>query len=405
MHEVLFRFSTLFCNGPDWKEQRRVFVKVMNKSGFETTGCKRAVEHVYEKWRKKLRRWNCKEKSIPFGETRDDISEIIALYYCDPKLVDSFPKYEKEVLPALLLHRKIGFERSDQRIWVRWPILTKIAPDWSGYSQTKAEFKKGYQSLDWLVRVHEEKPYTPEEGPRDFIDHYMDMVDELQKEVGKDSPFYGDGGRKSIVGSLDDMIVGGSSLVEGFEFTLTFLAEHQDWQERMRHELVTKGPSLPEDYLEDARSYLPITWAFLLESFRYANPASFGGPHYAEEDIRIDDDYIIPAYTAIFPGMRHILYDKLAWKEPDDFNPARHLNKAQDECIPTNPFWKPFGVGPRTCLGNRASMNTLVHLYLKMLPEFRICGGLVENQKGAGYQIGMMKWQISDNQLWFEPVN
>ncbi|XP_071490913.1 cytochrome P450 1A1-like [Diadema antillarum] len=99
------------------------------------------------------------------------------------------------------------------------------------------------------------------------------------------------------------------------------------------------------------RDRLPLTQAFLLETFRHSSVVPFTIPHSTISDTNLLG-YHVPKDTVVFVNLYSVHHDPETWHQPSVFDPERFidpetglLDKTKTEAI------MPFGAGRRRCLG------------------------------------------------------
>ena len=100
---------------------------------------------------------------------------------------------------------------------------------------------------------------------------------------------------------------------------------------------------------------LPFTEAVIQEILRITCIAPLGVPHNATADIRLENGYIIPKDTMIFPNLHRITRNSQFFEDPNSFNPERFIDgNGKYAKIEQN---IPFGIGKQlndiTKLGNK----------------------------------------------------
>ncbi|KAJ6912395.1 hypothetical protein NC651_014951 [Populus alba x Populus x berolinensis] len=145
-------------------------------------------------------------------------------------------------------------------------------------------------------------------------------------------------------------------------WTVFLLSLHQEWQERLREEVLTEcGMGIPDAdmvsklkllnmvLLETLRLYCPV-----LETLRETSRATKLG------------DFLIPKGVFITIQLVQLHRSKEYWGEDaNDFNPLRFKNGVSQAAKHPNAFLG-FGMGPRTCLGQNFAMLE-VKLVLSLL--------------------------------------
>jgi cytochrome P450 len=143
-------------------------------------------------------------------------------------------------------------------------------------------------------------------------------------------------------------------------WVLYFLSRHSDVQQRLRLELsMVLGGRVPT--YQDLQ-FLPLTLMVIQESMRMRSPAAL----LAREAVKDDeiDGHRIPAgsWVLISSYLTHRLGE--FWPNPDEFIPERFSEQTGRN---RHPFaYYPFGIGPRTCIGNHLAMHE-VQLILAMI--------------------------------------
>ena len=78
--------------------------------------------------------------------------------------------------------------------------------------------------------------------------------------------------------------------------------------------------------LED-KPNLPFTEAVIQEILRISCIAPLGVPHSSTADIRLENGYIIPKETMIFPNLHRITRNSQVFEDPNAFKPERFLDE------------------------------------------------------------------------------
>ena len=68
--------------------------------------------------------------------------------------------------------------------------------------------------------------------------------------------------------------------------------------------------------------------------------------------------YVIPEGTTVWPNLYALHHEPAYWSEPNTFMPERFLDES-GSFKGNPPNLKPFGGGPRVCLGEREARNVL----------------------------------------------
>lgn len=143
------------------------------------------------------------------------------------------------------------------------------------------------------------------------------------------------------------------ALSSGTISTLYYLARDFEWQDRVRQELLSNIPSLPEVRLSELQRAQQSEWA-VKEALRL-NAAAPVLWRRAIRDVEFDG-HRLPAgtVTGVNPMLTHLL--PTLWKDPQRYDPSRF---GPEETKARHRFaFVPFGAGAHGCLGaNFASLQ------------------------------------------------
>jgi cytochrome P450 len=146
---------------------------------------------------------------------------------------------------------------------------------------------------------------------------------------------------------------------------LHFTARHPEIQERMRDEArraMAASVATPDLRL------LPYTRSVVEETLRIMPAAAILARQVVEDDAI--DGVRLPAgsWVVLSPFITHHLSE--FWPDPDRFDPERFTpDRARDR----HPFaYCPFGLGPRTCIGNHLAMAELVTIAAMLLVRYEL---------------------------------
>lgn len=123
---------------------------------------------------------------------------------------------------------------------------------------------------------------------------------------------------------------------------LSFLAQHPEWQERLRHELRQEDPS--QDLMGRLASRRHMG-CVIREVLRLHPPVAFL-QRQTLADVVVDG-VPLPRGALLSLVPLHVQRDPQWWPDPDAFKPERHL-----QAPAPHPYaWTPFGGGAHLCLG------------------------------------------------------
>jgi cytochrome P450 len=199
-------------------------------------------------------------------------------------------------------------------------------------------------------------------NPRDFMDAYLGRMKVLQ-ERNKETTFEVSHLKRAI---QDLFIAGTESLATTISWALLFMAINDKVQSRVHDELdAVVGSSRPPQMSD--RPSLPYTEATLMECQRLGNIALFNVPRCTSSDIVLNG-YRIPQGTWVFANRWGMHMSERYWWNPQQFDPGRFLDATGRLCRP-EPF-TPFGMGPRSCLGETLAKMELFIVFSRLLQIF-----------------------------------
>ncbi|XP_061578227.1 cytochrome P450 2F2-like [Cololabis saira] len=209
-----------------------------------------------------------------------------------------------------------------------------------------------------LVNEHK-KTRVPGE-PRDFVDCYLDELDQRG-----DSSSFSEG--QLIMYSLDLHFAGtdttSNSLLTGF----LYLMNYPHIQERCQQEIDQVLEGKDQANFED-RHNMPYVQAVVHEVQRIANTVPLSVFHCTTKDTELMG-YSIPKGTMVIQNLTSVLREEGQWKYPHEFNPENFLND-QGEFVKPEAFM-PFSAGPRMCLGEGLARMELFLIVVSLLRRFK----------------------------------
>ncbi|XP_052069156.1 1,25-dihydroxyvitamin D(3) 24-hydroxylase, mitochondrial-like [Mytilus californianus] len=156
-------------------------------------------------------------------------------------------------------------------------------------------------------------------------------------------------------------------------FLLAQLALNPDKQAKLYDEIqqvVGDSQRLTKEHLA-RMSYLK---ACLKESQRKIFPISFGVLRILESDLVVGG-YQMPKNTMIAINNRSMAMDDRFYNRPTEFLPERWLRETTGEIAKSKEFpfaHKPFGFGPRACIGQRFAENEIFIAATKIVKNFQV---------------------------------
>ena len=369
------KFGIIFNNGEEWKIQRKSFVRLMQRTGFQTSHLKFVIDHVWLKMKDALTK-NLSlivEINEPMKFNNNGalegvelcLMELLTLTFADHIL---FPgrNVPHNYLKNFNTFRTCGVQWIDANAsWYRYPILRYLAPHLSGFVWIKDTTVNTEKNMNQIVSLHKKArqgsrrekrhaetttqiPLSKVKSGISYIDSYLDEIDQIEGEKAKRRL------HKALIASLKDIFLGADGIVMGFYSLLYCLSRNPHIQNEMRKEMKQETENLP------------YCRAVILETLRYIPQGGIGPQHYSDEDVLVDN-YKIPAGTDVYPNVMGFFQSKEHWDQPEVFNPMRFLGPDGQLLHPKT--WLPFSIGDRTCPAKSFSQEVLLMLGMKIVTE------------------------------------
>ena len=143
------------------------------------------------------------------------LAELMVLTFADQSL---FPggNVPKEYLENINTSKTCGVQWIEQTPWYRYPILKRLAPDYSGFTWVAEVVAKTKSDLNEIVSLHKCSKNRQEVS---YIDAYLEGIDLREKkgETGIDET--------TLISSLDNFLLGGlDGIIAAFYSLLYCLA-------------------------------------------------------------------------------------------------------------------------------------------------------------------------------------
>ncbi|PIC23891.1 hypothetical protein B9Z55_017430 [Caenorhabditis nigoni] len=228
-------------------------------------------------------------------------------------------------------------------------LLQWLPSSWKAYENS------GFKLQQWFRDILNEHKVNRHQD--DFMSHMLDLQ-ETRPEEFKDL---------SIILNCGDMWTGGmETTTTTLRWGLIYLLQNPEIQAKCHQEIVS---AFGNDAPETSKMHLtPYVRATLSEIQRLANVLPWAIPHKSFEDCQIGG-YKIPANTEIVPALGALLCDPTVFKNPEEFKPERFLDQS-GEYSPMEEF-RPFGMGPRACLGEKLARTELYLIFSSLVQNFR----------------------------------
>jgi len=194
-----------------------------------------------------------------------------------------------------------------------------------------------------------------------------DLLQLLLKQEGLDSTAH----RQEVIEeAITFLMAGHETSASALCWTLHFLSQNQEVQERVREEaLVGNHEPLSPDSLT-------FTKAVVKESLRLRPPIWIIERHVQEESYL--GGYRIPASSSIVLPVYSMHRHESYWNNPQTFNPDRFLT--QEDHV----AYLPFGAGARSCIGSQLAMQEVTILVARLVAKFSLSSTVLSPRFSPG---------------------
>ena len=238
-------------------------------------------------------------------------------------------------------------------------ILLSLLPDWVPAPALQQK-RRGAQALGQLVRqmIAERRTLGQAKSPPDLLSTLLFTQDEETGETMSDQQL-----RDELVTLY---IAGHETTAVLLNWTWVLLSQHPDIAIELQAELaeVLQGRSPTFDDLPQ----LPLTTAIIKEVLRLYPPAWVIFRE-TSSDLTLCDE-VIPSGNAVALFPYAVQRDGRWYEEPLAFRPARWL-AGIEQSLPKGAYF-PFGLGPRTCIGNGFALMEAQLILATMAQQFRL---------------------------------
>ncbi|XP_018418152.1 PREDICTED: cytochrome P450 2C29-like [Nanorana parkeri] len=342
-------------NGPRWRPLRRFTITTLRNSGM---GKKTMESRVLEE-ATYLNQEVAETEGKPFNPLHilaSAVGNIISLVlfgehfdYKDPKLHELMTQISGHIRsilsPSHMLCNVFPF-------LLKLPIVPKIIFKEQSYLQNFV-----------LKYIEEHKRTLNPEAPRDFVDHFLLKIKDMEHE---EDPDFCDLSVLNVgVGLLS---AGAETTASTLKFSLVLIAHYPDVQVKVQQEIDDVLQSLRPPGMKD-RPQLPYTNAVVHEVQRVLDLAPTALFHAVTKDIQFRG-YTLPKGTIITPFLTSVLFDPTQWETPEQFNPGHFLD--EEGRFRNRVAFMPFSAGKRICAGENMARMELFILLSAVLQKFTI---------------------------------
>ena len=200
---------------------------------------------------------------------------------------------------------------------------------------------------------------------RDFTDSVIWSQQEAIKEDASLSKYFED---DNIMMVISDLFLAATDTSQiNLRWSVLLMANYPDLQQRMFQEITDAiGDRMP---VQEDKSNLPFTCAFIKETLRFRTSAPIGLDHESGVDSSIDG-HKIPKGTRILFNLHHQNDDEKYWKNPEKFDPERFMENGKLKAEREKSFVS-FGLGKRSCIGERMANINLMLILVGLIQKLK----------------------------------
>nr|BAV93937.1 cytochrome P450 3201A1 [Chamberlinius hualienensis] len=329
------RKDMALSDGPVCLQQRKIMVNCMRKIGLGKKSMEDSIMEPIHELIDILSNYNNKNMemtTIFLKPTQQILWKLVSGHKLKDEDLEKFSNELDYFMKTCRPHHPVNM----------MPILRYIPPNGFGY-KVVVNFSKSVRNyLQPIIQQHliERNKSTD----RDFIDLYLDQIEEMSKTSASCPPY----DVEHLMGSLWDIFIAGTETSNTLSrWTFLYMAIFPQVQQKIQTEidLIVGENRIPTlDDMPQLR-YLQAT---IMEICRHSSLVPLSLPHRTIAPVEVCG-FKIPAKMTVIPNIYSVNYDTNLWKNPHEFDPKRFLDK--DNNIKCPPHFIPFSVGSRMCIG------------------------------------------------------
>ena len=255
------------------------------------------------------------------------------------------------------------------------PIMKYVF--WKVYRES---IKIGKVQSNWCVNVFESHSKTYKSDQiRDFCDELIHAKMEAEASDAEAAEHLN---RDNLINVILDMFQAGTETTRlTLMWAFLIMASYPDVQRKLRQEITDIiGENIPTN---DHRLKCVYVQCFISEVLRYAPVVPMGLPHKAIVDASACGQSV-PSQTTVVPLLYAQLHDKDIWGDPEVFRPERFLDpQTGGHTTRNNSAFTPFGVGRRSCLGDKLAIISLFIQLTRILQRTQGMSIVLTNGPGS----------------------
>ena len=350
--------GVVFSQGDHWREQRRFVMKTLKEFGMGKSLLQNVISEEVSKLVEDFKQEASRGEPVNL-KNKTNLAVVNTLWQIingekadlkDPQMLKVFNSTSKFIEenslcgPVMIL-----------------PWLRHVPPFSRVFQSARSSPQQMRRVTSTSISQHKETKDS--ETPRDFIDCYLNKMEETTDTT---SSFYRDRGEGNIQRTTMDLFGAGSETTSSIlSFAVLYMIRFPQIQEKVQAEIDAVIGSRSA-MLED-RPRMPYTEAVIHEILRHAC-LNYTVPHATTEDV-VFHGWNIPAGTAVYANVSWIMNDPDHWQAPELFNPDRFLSpvtgqfRKNERCIP-------FLVGKRYCPGQQLAHHQIFLFLTGLLQHF-----------------------------------
>ncbi|CAK8673312.1 unnamed protein product [Clavelina lepadiformis] len=166
---------------------------------------------------------------------------------------------------------------------------------------------------------------------------------------------------------LDFFVAGTETISTSTLWALLFLIHYPEIQKKLYDEINFISDNKESDIEWNDHTNCPYTNAFIQEVFRCRPVTPLGLQRMTAKDVELEG-YFIPKGTPVMGNIWSVHHDPKHWKNPEAFQPERHLNEEGDFIFSNKII--PFCIGARVCPGEKLARMEMFFLITNLVKNF-----------------------------------
>ncbi|GFR80075.1 cytochrome P450 2U1 [Elysia marginata] len=346
------------ARGENWKVQRTTSLHILREFGLGKNILAERVGNEVREFCNKLAQLNGEPTDF-----RDLATTSVSNVICSMIIGRRFDHDEPSFV-ELMKNLNFMFSKAPRLgLLESFPFLRFLPWDFLG---TRPWIRSIQFIREDFARAHikeAKKSFTQENKPSSFINAYLQRMQEVNGK-GWSSKL----DEENLITNIRGLFIAGTETTSTTIYWCILFCLHRPELQEKIYQQISKFVShnrLPS--LND-QDNLPYLSAVIMETQRYASLVPM-----LQRKVTENFDLLgfnIPKDSLVILNMRSCLYDSKPWGDPDTFRPERFLDGA-GKLLKPPPEFVPFGLGRRSCLGERMAKMELYLFLSAMFQRFR----------------------------------